>query len=966
MIADTSACDGAPLEILLHTLGLPIAGEDPVDLSLGGSETAVVSMARALSRLGHRVTLSCRTGEPCERGGIELVPAERLVEHRYGRSCDVFIAARDIAVLRKPVAARMYGTWHHDMPGGEWVRSMGPAFARAGFFLFVSRFQQQAFEDLLPLARLGTATTNGIDFEALEPIRETAARDESRPRFYFASRPERGLKFLLQEVWPALKKRLPEAELLVSSYSLDGLIPPERVREMYRSHDELIRRTPGVHPIGPLSRRAFWRELAACTAVLYPTDFPETSCMAALEAQALGVPVVTTGRYALRETVGFRETLICDPWRSPEYLRNFVATALRLVEDPAFARRARETGLRHVAPETHSWDAIAKTWQELFHRLFRERFERRKAGVLRRLLRDSDLAAARRLVAAEADPAGTFDPADLAVLRDAATGSAPMPSWENLPPQLTEVRRDLFALLEGEASGDLLCPGAVGAGLASVLARDHPGLRSTPVDGHDVALLCQVLETVEDPAGLLEWAESRARRGVAGYTLDGPWDPAGSERFRLHHLGERELRDLLGGKQGLELRYLRCGRTDRGEALGCWFFRYRTDPRNLPGRLDLDGKLGRTQPLPRISALLLVKNEEANLRRAISSLESIADEIVVGDTGSTDMTVQILESLGFQPGSDQARRWVSIPFEDFAQARNALSAHARGDYLLWQDADEALVHAPVLRELVDGNELFDGFRIEQRHLVLDFRLESDYPLRCFRPRTEEGPLQWTGCLHESVELRLNEPPRRVTICPEVYFAHLGFFHSELRQGKAIDRNWPLFLKDRRENPGRLAGYVLGIREYLLLARWEIGTAGRMTKRAYHCLNYGFEIWHRHVRHLPDSYRQIGFPLSRDILAVLARHKLPLRLTGIVPFQADLSLEIHPGDKPAPAAGRPRRWTFFADAAEVRQEIQRSLAEIEERSKRQTPSLLPLDMAEDAPELRSWTISPELFGLEPFE
>ncbi len=584
--------ESAPFEIVLHTGGLPIPDGDPVDLSLGGSETAVVSMAHALSRLGHRVSVSCNTGEPRSRGGVDYLPRERLVAAREGRECDLLLAARDATVLEQPVPARMHGVWHHDMPDEESVRVLRPGFARASFFLFLSRFHQEAFEAFLPgLSRYSFLTTNGVDFDALEPLRSEPAGNASPPRFLYASRPERGLAVLLGDIWPVLKRRLPEAELLITTYSFEGLLLPPPVQEHYRLCDELIRRADGVHKIGPLTRRDLWRELAATTAVLYPTDFPESSCMVALEAQAMGTPIVTTGRFALAETVACRETLITEPWRSPPYIRAFVHAAVRLAEDAEFARQVQETGLRHVTRESHSWDAIARSWQDLFQRLFQERFGKRKGGVLRRLLRDSDAEAARRLVALEPEPEKVFHPSDLAELasrcKAKAAELAAEPVWidfppDALPPQLAETYRALSLLLPDGEPAEILDVGCFAANLSLLFAKDRSWIRLTGVDGnpaaietatrkagelglgartrflclvdphrdesgtpelaprsHDVVLLCEVLDYFQDPLNLLEWAESRARKAVVGYTLHGPWEALTGERFRLWNPEER-------------------------------------------------------------------------------------------------------------------------------------------------------------------------------------------------------------------------------------------------------------------------------------------------------------------------------------------------------------------------------------------------------------------------------------------
>ena len=48
----------------------------------------------------------------------------------------------------------------------------------------------------------------------------------------------------------------------------------------------------------------------------------------------------------------------------------------------------------------------------------------------------------------------------------------------------------------------------------------------------------------------------------------------------------------------------------------------------------------------KISACVIVKNEEKNLPRWLASMRRIADEIVVVDTGSTDRTVDLAKAAG--------------------------------------------------------------------------------------------------------------------------------------------------------------------------------------------------------------------------------------------------------------------------------------------------------------------------------
>ncbi len=89
------------------------------------------------------------------------------------------------------------------------------------------------------------------------------------------------------------------------------------------------------------------------------------------------------------------------------------------------------------------------------------------------------------------------------------------------------------------------------------------------------------------------------------------------------------------------------------------------------------------KPSPRLSVCMITKNEEANLARCLRSVQKLANEIVVVDTGSTDSTVQIAKSFGAKVGFFE---WTN----DFAAARNMALDLASEAWALSIDADERL------------------------------------------------------------------------------------------------------------------------------------------------------------------------------------------------------------------------------------------------------------------------------------
>lgn len=68
---------------------------------------------------------------------------------------------------------------------------------------------------------------------------------------------------------------------------------------------------------------------------------------------------------------------------------------------------------------------------------------------------------------------------------------------------------------------------------------------------------------------------------------------------------------------------------------------------------------------PVIELAMIVRNGGAGLARAVLSAQPVVDRVVIGDTGSTDNSVAIAQSLG-------AHLFTVAWEEDFSKARNAV------------------------------------------------------------------------------------------------------------------------------------------------------------------------------------------------------------------------------------------------------------------------------------------------------
>lgn len=81
-----------------------------------------------------------------------------------------------------------------------------------------------------------------------------------------------------------------------------------------------------------------------------------------------------------------------------------------------------------------------------------------------------------------------------------------------------------------------------------------------------------------------------------------------------------------------------------------------------------------------ISAIVITKNEERNIRACLESV-SWADEIVVVDSGSSDGTVNIAKEFG-------AHVYIHADWPGFGPQKNRALAYATKDWVLSLDADE--------------------------------------------------------------------------------------------------------------------------------------------------------------------------------------------------------------------------------------------------------------------------------------
>ena len=145
----------------------------------------------------------------------------------------------------------------------------------------------------------------------------------------------------------------------------------------------------------------------------------------------------------------------------------------------------------------------------------------------------------------------------------------------------------------------------------------------------------------------------------------------------------------------------------------------------------------------KISAAIITKNEERNIKECIERLKGWADEIIVVDGYSTDRTVSIAEELG--------ARVVKHHFEgDFSKERNVASENASCDWILHLDADDRVTQDFKWRvdEVIDSDAGVDIYKFRRKSFFLGHCMAHGGWHHYIPNLVRQGSVKFEGVIHE--------------------------------------------------------------------------------------------------------------------------------------------------------------------------------------------------------------------------
>ena len=122
--------------------------------------------------------------------------------------------------------------------------------------------------------------------------------------------------------------------------------------------------------------------------------------------------------------------------------------------------------------------------------------------------------------------------------------------------------------------------------------------------------------------------------------------------------------------------------------------------------------------MPKLSAVIITKNEEDGIKECLEALNYFVDEIVVVDDESSDKTRDICKAYG-------AKVVVNKSEGNFDRQRNIGIDNATGEWILQMDADEIVSQAAAKKiiETLENPGKYVAFEIRRKNFFFNHPLE---------------------------------------------------------------------------------------------------------------------------------------------------------------------------------------------------------------------------------------------------
>ncbi len=376
---------------IIDKLGLCYDGDTLSKQGLGGSESAIILISKKLRKIGFDITVfnNCKDGSNSKPGIYDNV---RYIDNSDAKThteeYDIVISSRSIAPFISKDwpflhTAKKRILWLHDtfIEGDQIMEDLvvsgkiDHVFTLSDwhttYILNAAHGPKRNFE---VLKKKIFQTRNG----AVCHIPEVDLSKKDQNHFVYNSSATKGMIPLLEDIWPEIKKRLPEARLTVIGgyYRFrEGAAPDAQESTVEKLSKSQELKDLGVTFTGVISQQEIAKILSNAWMMLYPGSFPETFGISTLESLLYKTPLVTTRFGALEETAVDLACYHIDYAIEPNSLFPHIDKKAQVQKFIHKFFEAYNTPYLHqqkqnycdVVKDVAGWNTVALQWKQFFY-----------------------------------------------------------------------------------------------------------------------------------------------------------------------------------------------------------------------------------------------------------------------------------------------------------------------------------------------------------------------------------------------------------------------------------------------------------------------------------------------------------------------------------------------------------------------------------------------------------------------
>jgi glycosyltransferase involved in cell wall biosynthesis/2-polyprenyl-3-methyl-5-hydroxy-6-metoxy-1,4-benzoquinol methylase len=891
------------LTIAIHAMGMPFNGNTiPMGKSLGGSESAAYYLSKELVRRGHKVI--CFTNDK-EGGVVDGVSYEYIgtptkdfplgdrFHYMMQVPHDVLIVQRHpLAFANAKFNTKINILWMHDLAMGRNISAINMSLVNMDFVMPVSEWHGKQIHEVYDIPKeFIFPTNNGVDYDLIEKATEGMTVEDKEPRsLFYMARPERGLENLLMP--NGIMDKLPDHHLYICAYDNVTAEMKDYYEWLWQRADEM----PNVTNLGSLGKEDLYRKMAKAQVYVYPTTFEDTSCIAVMEANGCGLPVVSSRVAALPETMKDKVVSWVHNKKGVD-IDKFVRTIRRMTSNKNYSDLSKE-----AMGKRQTWGQAADSLIDKCYKTLKEKSSN-KDRMLKHFERMGDIIPAlnysgideiekslphfksdygfviedryhdhyKTYYDYERDVKGVEYQPDERIKNEQRYGA----TLYTLRQWLKDKDGPINILDYGCAHGHYTL------NLYKDLCKEYPNIEFIGVDitqsnidianewakrfgvdknchfyqgeygdiaqygPYDIVIAEEVIEHVPNPGIVVDTLRKSLATEHSLVVLSvpyGPWEALGMYkdenlgwRAHIHHLERQDIENMWGSQPEFQVINVPVR-----ENLGSYVIKFKSNP-DLPTQpIDYERKFDMQAPQETLSLCMIIKNGANSIGQGLDRMLNIADEIVVGvDNTTTDSTRDVLKAYQEKHGRLTFFDIESPLKQGFDEARNRTIEKATCDWILWFDDDEKIVGAENIRKYLRPNA-YNGYGIQQHHYSAEpaEKFKTDYPIRLFR--NHKG-IRFFGVVHEHPETAINKGVGKMIVPTDISIMHTGY-EDEATRRKRFERNWPLMQRDRQKYPDRILGRFLWVRDLSHVIRYNYEINGYISPEMKNIAKQGIDMY----------------------------------------------------------------------------------------------------------------------------